>query len=61
MDENPYPKGSFAEGYFDGWKSIPGAGQPPAISSYTTSYAVPEGETPYQAGYEQGRAVAGGK
>jgi hypothetical protein len=61
MGENPYPKDSFAAGYFDGWKAIPGSGPPPAISSYTTPQAVPAGKTPYQAGYEQGRAIAGGK
>jgi hypothetical protein len=53
-DENK----SFAEGYTDGWKSILGEGAPlPPIPAY----ALPVGKTEYEHGYEQGRAVAGGK
>jgi hypothetical protein len=49
---------SFAEGYIDGWKSILGEGAPlPPIPAY----ALPIGKTEYEHGYEQGRAVAGGK
>jgi hypothetical protein len=49
---------SFEEGYIDGWRSILGEGAPlPSIPSY----AIPAGKTEYEHGYEQGRAVAGGK
>jgi uncharacterized tellurite resistance protein B-like protein len=47
---------SFVEGYIDGWTSIESAPIPP-IPAFT----LPAGKTEYEHGYEQGRALAGGK
>jgi hypothetical protein len=49
----------FVEGYIAGWRSIPGVWPP--TPSDIPEYELPPGKSPYNQGYEQGRAVAGGK
>ena len=50
--------GSFADGWRDGWKSV--CGEREAVAPIP-SIALPSGADPYTYGYQQGRAVAGGK
>lgn len=47
-------KGSFSDGYIDGWQGVMGAGLVPSIPAHS----IPAGKTEYQAGYEAGRAEA---
>jgi hypothetical protein len=52
------PQTPFEQGWLDGWKSICG---PDAFVPPARNMPVPDGFDPYRYGYEQGRAVAGGK
>jgi hypothetical protein len=44
---------TFEDGYLDGWHSVK-----PGTNPSIPSYAIPAGKTPYQHGYERGRAKA---
>ena len=45
---------TFTDGYIDGWQSVRGKGAEPEIPAHV----IPAGMTPYQAGFEQGKAKA---
>jgi hypothetical protein len=49
----------FAEGFIAGWRSIPNVSPP--VPPSIPDYKVRSGKPPYEQGYEEGRAVAGGK
>ena len=46
---------AYAQGYTDGWKSVVGSGLVPPIPGFIPAYAILEGKTHYEAGYESGR------
>jgi hypothetical protein len=58
MDSNKYPDGTYAKGYVDGWKSIPGSGSAPEILPSTRGQLTADAQTFYEAGYAAGRKAA---
>jgi hypothetical protein len=58
MTDKESQRKTFVDGYIAGWRSILGQSATP---TYIPDYELPPGKPPYEQGYEQGRAVAGGK
>jgi hypothetical protein len=60
MDESKKTSGryGYGDGYTDGWLSVTGSGPVPPHSGLVPVYALPEGKSVYEYGYEQGRAEA---
>jgi hypothetical protein len=61
MDRDKHLQGTYAQGYVDGWKSIPGSGPAPEILPSTRGNLASEDQSFYQAGYAAGRKAAAEK
>jgi hypothetical protein len=58
MDRDKYPDGTYAQGYIDGWNSIPGSGPAPELLACTRGSLSSDDQTFYDAGYAAGREAA---
>jgi hypothetical protein len=58
-DARPSGHGTFSDGYIAGWKAVLGKDAMP--THIPGPQKIPNGLSAYEHGYEQGRAVAGGK
>jgi hypothetical protein len=60
MDNSQANSEAYIKGYKDGWRSVPRSGPPPQIPGFVSPHFLLEGKSPYESGYQRGRAAAGG-
>jgi len=51
---------AYIKGYKDDWQSVPRSGPPPEIPGFVSPHFLLQGKSPYESGYERGRAAAAG-